>query len=677
METEKTKDRITALLAGIITGTIMILLPLLYYLFSYENITGELEAEAEINSRIITEIISKNPEMWEFEQTRLLEYLSRRPRHGHQETRRVVNRQNQRIAESADPLESPVIEKSRDLMDSGAVVGKIKISRSLRPLVNRTLLLALIVLPLGIGVFVLIRIVPIRSMYRAERRLRRSNELLRESEAKYRAVVENSLAGFYIIQDQGFRFISKRVCDIFGYTYDEMAVMDPVSMAHPDDREKIRENLQRRLTGKSDFVEYSFRAHRKDGRIITIKVSGGFLYYKGKPAAAGTILDVTREMSLESKLRQAQKMEAIGTLAGGIAHDFNNVLTIISGYAVLLKMATDSESPLRMYVDPILSSAEKGAGLTKSLLAFSRQQPVKLIPLDLNKSVKGSEEILRRLVTEEVELKTSLAPEKILIMADATQIEQILFNLVANGRDAMEKGGTLTIETGLVGLNEEFVQAHGYGVSGSYALLAVSDTGSGMDGVTRERIFDPFFTTKEFGKGTGLGLSTVYGIVKQHNGYINVSSEPGKGTIFRLYFPAVRTAPQEVDVAPRVIPGGTETILIAEDNDDVRRLVCSILSRHGYTVIEAMDGEDAIDKLKVHEEIDLVVLDSVMPKKSGREVCDEARILHPRIKVLFTSGYTSNAVPREGLREEKIDFISKPILPDEMLVKVREVLDRG
>jgi PAS domain S-box-containing protein len=675
---ERTTARITALLAGIVVGTIMILVPLLYFLLSYQNMAGSVEAEAELSSRIVGEIISKNPELWEFEQVRLLEYLSHRPRTFHAEIRRVLNRQNEVVAESADPLEPPLIERSFDLMDSGEVVGKILISRSLRPLLNKTALLALILFPIGAGVFIMLRIVPIRSIYRAERKLQRSNEAFQESEAKYRAVVENSLAGFYIIQDDRFRFANKRFCDIFGYTYDEVIdKLDPACVAHSEDREKVTENLRKRLAGESNFIEYSFRAARKDGAHITVKVMGGRVTFKGRSAATGTILDITKEVSLESRLRQAQKMEAVGTLAGGIAHDFNNVLTIILGYAALLRTATDSASPLRMYVDPILSSAEKAAGLTKSLLAFSRQEPVNLSPLDMNKSVRGAEEILRRLVTEDVELKTSLAPDKIIIMADPTQMEQILFNLAVNGRDAMNKGGVLTIQTKLVRLDEEFVKTHGYGAPGAYGVLSVSDTGSGMDDATREKIFDPFFTTKEVGKGTGLGLSTVYGIVKQHHGYINVYSEPGMGTVFRLYFPAVQEESVEEEVAtPAKTRKGSETILVAEDNDDVRRLVCNILSRQGYAVIEAVDGEDAIEKFRGHKGIDLIFLDSVMPRKNGRETWDEARAINPGIKVIFTSGYTRDVVLDKGIQDKEVDFISKPILPEELLVKVREVLDR-
>ena len=505
---------------------------------------------------------------------------------------------------------------------------------------------------------------------------KRTEEALQESEAKYRSVVENSLVGFYVIQDGLFRFVNKRFCEIFGYSYEEIVdKMDPVELVHYDDRNTVSENLRKRLEGEADFVEYSFRATRKDGVPVAVRVIGTSIMYDGRPAATGSLLDFTREETLESQLRQAQKMEALGTLAGGIAHDFNNILTVISGYGSLLTMTVDQESPLRTYVDPILASAERAANLTQSLLAFSRRQPIALAPVNINAIIKKTEKLLRRLLTEDVELVTALSSQEIIVMADTTQIEQILFNLAGNGRDAMQKGGTLTVATARVDLDQEFLAVHGYGEPGSYALLSVSDTGTGMDAATREKIFDPFFTTKETGKGTGLGLSTVYGIVRQHNGHINVYSEEGMGTTFHIYLPVVREVPVEKMAPVREIKGGSETILIAEDNDDVRRFMRSLLSRYGYSVVEALDGEDAINKFRNHGNIDILILDSVMPKRNGRETYDEIKAIDPRVRVIFTSGYTRDIVLDKGIEEREFNFVSKPIMPDEILAKVREVLD--
>jgi two-component system, cell cycle sensor histidine kinase and response regulator CckA len=500
---------------------------------------------------------------------------------------------------------------------------------------------------------------------------------LQESETKYRSVVENSLVGFYIVQDGLFRFVNKRFCEIFGYSYDETVDrLDPVVLAHPEDREKVKENLRKRIEGETDFIEYAFKTLRKDGGVITVKVIGTSISYNGRPAATGSLMDITREETLESQLRQAQKMEALGTLAGGIAHDFNNILTVISGYGSLLTMTIDEANPLRMYVDPILASSERAANLTQSLLAFSRRQPITLIPISINASIRKTEKLLRRLLTEDVELVVSLSPEEITVMADPTQIEQILFNLATNARDAMQKGGRLTIETTRVEVDQEFVTIHGCGEPGSYALLAVSDTGSGMNEATKEKIFDPFFTTKETGKGTGLGLSTVYGIVQQHNGHIAVYSEEGMGAAFHIYFRAVKKAVREEKAAFREVKGGNETILVAEDNEDVRRFLKSLLSKYGYAVVEAVDGEDALNKFKGHGKIDLMVLDSVMPKKNGRETYDEIHEIDPGARVIFMSGYTRDVVLDKGVEARKFDFVSKPIMPDEILVKIRKVLDR-
>jgi signal transduction histidine kinase/DNA-binding response OmpR family regulator len=376
------------------------------------------------------------------------------------------------------------------------------------------------------------------------------------------------------------------------------------------------------------------------------------------------------------KLHQAQKMEAIGTLAGGIAHDFNNILTALMGYGSLLQMGLDKDSPLRMYLDQILSSSEKAAQLTHGLLAFSRKQPITLKPMKLNNSIKSTEALLKRLLIEDIELRTNLTPDDTTIMGDATQIDQILFNLATNARDAMPKGGILTVETKRVELDREIEDVHGYGEPGTYALISISDNGIGMDSATREHVFDPFFTTKEVGKGTGLGLSTVYGIVRQHKGYIHVQSEPNMGTTIRIYLPAITvTMEKEEPVASPIIKGGGETVLIAEDNEGVRTLLRTILTKYGYTVIEALDGEDAIDKFNRHKKIDLLIIDTVMPKKNGRDVYDEIKKTYPQVKALFTSGYTKDVILDKGIKEEEFHFLQKPLAPDELLRKVRDVLD--
>ncbi len=386
------------------------------------------------------------------------------------------------------------------------------------------------------------------------------------------------------------------------------------------------------------------------------------------------VTDVTEFRCLETRLLQSQKMEAIGTLTGGIAHDFNNILTALVGYAALLKMRIN-DATLQTYVDQILSASKKATDLVQSLLAFSKQQAISLRPVSLHDIIKGTEKLLNRLLTEDISIRTVLAPNDITIMADVSQIDQILFNLATNARDAMPQGGSFTVETRMVELSDDFERFHGYGKAGRYAFLSVSDTGMGMDEATREKIFDPFFSTKATGKGTGLGLSTVYGIVLQHNGYITVYSEPNIGTTFHIYLPSASETSQEEHPAAVPSTGGDETILVVEDNEAVRRLICKILNEYGYTTIEAVDGLDAIQQFKTTDKIDLLILDSVMPNKNGREAYNEICKIKWDIRVIFTSGYTRDVFLDKGIEDEKFNFLQKPILPNVLLQKVRDVLD--
>jgi PAS domain S-box-containing protein len=500
---------------------------------------------------------------------------------------------------------------------------------------------------------------------------------LRKSEEKYRTVVENSLVAFYIIQNNRFVFVNGLFCKIFGYTYDEIVkTLAPADIMHPDERQWVEEGLEGRMKGETSIVEHECKGLRKDGKIITIKLLGGALSYNEGYAAFGTILDITNEKKLESQLRQSQKMEAIGTLTGGIAHDFNNILTVMTGYTNLIQTKMDKSHPLRSYVDQVLLASQKAADLTQGLLAFSRQQSVNLVPLDINNTIKAAEKLLRRLLTEDIEFRTSLTDDDMIVMADKSQMDQIIFNLVTNARDAMPKGGILTIETTMAVIDATFIKIHGFGLAGEYVQINISDTGEGMDETTQQKIFDPFFTTKEVGKGTGLGLATVYGIVKQNNGYITADSTLNQGTTLHVYLPVVKTMVDEGQDTATPITIGNETILVAEDNAEVRHFIREVLQQYGYTVREATDGEDAIERFKKHRDIDLVIIDSVMPKKNGLEAYGEIHSIDPRIKVLFTSGYTKDTVLDKGIEEKTFDFIAKPLSLNELLRKIRDVLDR-
>ncbi|MBP6941327.1 MAG: PAS domain S-box protein [Syntrophorhabdaceae bacterium] len=517
---------------------------------------------------------------------------------------------------------------------------------------------------------------------------KRIEEALQKSEERYRSIVENAIEGIFQTTPDG-RYISANpaLARMYGYDsprelIDSIADIEIDQYVNPLDR-----IMMKTLYEKYGYVEkYETQLYRKDKSRIWISMNaravrdadGVVLFYEG------TAEDITsrkkaeeEKRSLQSQLLQAQKMEAIGTLAGGVAHDFNNILTALIGYGNLLQMNIEKDNPLRVYVDQIIASSEKAANLIQSLLAFSRKQVIELRPYKVRTIITGIEKLLKRLLTEDIELKVMLSDKRSTIMADITQMDQVLMNLAANARDAMPGGGRLTIEATEVELDDAFITAHGYGHLGAHALISVSDTGTGMDEATKERIFNPFFTTKEVGKGTGLGLSTVYGIIKQHNGYIEVESEPGQGTTFRIYFPVVNAKEQTKESSLLTTRGGTETILVAEDNVAVRNLLREILTMSGYEVIEAVDGEDAVKKFIEHSDaIAAMIIDVVMPKKNGREVYEEIGKIRPGIKVIFTSGYTGDIVLDKGIRDDIVDFIKKPLLPDELLLKVREVLDR-
>ena len=386
--------------------------------------------------------------------------------------------------------------------------------------------------------------------------------------------------------------------------------------------------------------------------------------------------DVTHVVSLEKQVRTAQRMESVGTLAGGIAHDFNNVLTVIIGYGEMLKPRSANDPKAISDLDEVLRSAERASVLTRQLLTFARRQIVELGNLDLNRVIGGLEKLLRKVTRENIEVKTILAEGLPTIRADQGQVEQVLMNLSINARDAMPGGGQLVVETQEAWLDEEYVKQYPYMKAGRYAVLSVSDTGIGMDEGTRERIFEPFFTTKGPDKGTGLGLAVVYGIVKQHNGFIHVYSEPGKGTTFRIYFPAVDVSPDLKVVSARgIIRGGSETILLAEDNDSVRHLTEQTLISYGYRVLIACDGEEAVDIFRRHgKEIAMVVLDVVMPKKGGKQAYDEMIETIPGLKVLFLSGYSADAIHDSFVLHPGIPFLQKPFGPGALARKVREVL---
>ena len=510
-------------------------------------------------------------------------------------------------------------------------------------------------------------------------------EALRKSEKFVRDILETVDEGFIVI-DRDYRIISAN-----------KAYLDQVKMPLENVIGRHCYEISHHITvpchkvGEGCSVKHTFDTgephtklhihHDKENNPIYVETKS----YPLKDAsghiisAIEIINNTTGKKKLEDQLRHSQKMEAVGQLAGGVAHDFNNILTAITGYGSLMKMKMGEHDPLRNYLQQMLDASERAANLTRSLLAFSRKQVISPRPVNLNKIIKNVERLLQRLVSEDVEMKVILTSKDLTVMADSSQIEQILMNLVANASDAMLERGCLTISTEVDVLDHEFIRMNGFGKPGMYALFSVTDTGAGMDEKTKRKIFEPFFTTKQAGRGTGLGLSIAYGIVKQHDGYITCYSEPNMGTTFKIYLPMIKrkTAKKE-RAALHPVSSGTETILVSEDDAAVSKIMKEVLEQFGYTVIEAVDGEDAISKFKNNRDrVKLLILDVIMPKKNGKEVYEEIRKDRPDVKVIFSSGYMTDILQKKGALEGDLNFIPKPVSPTELLRKVRETLDKG
>jgi two-component system, cell cycle sensor histidine kinase and response regulator CckA len=452
-----------------------------------------------------------------------------------------------------------------------------------------------------------------------------------------------------------------------------------LDLIHADDRAAVQQAFERAAHEQSELA-HEFRAVWPDGSVRWIAGRARVLRDERNTAirVTGIAMDISERKSLEEQFRQAQKMEAIGQLAGGVAHDFNNLLTAIRGYADLLLESISHADHRHADLDEIVKAADRAASLTRQLLAFSRQQVLQPALLDVNVLVTDMSKMLRRLIGENIELATTLVPTGAPVYADAGQLEQILMNLVVNAREAMPNGGRLTIEIATVTLDDAYVMHHSVMRPGEFVMLAVSDNGIGMDAGTRRRIFEPFFTTKERGRGTGLGLATVYGIVKQSDGYIWVYSEPQRGTTFKVYLPRAESTDQ-VEARPekRKTPGGSETVLLVEDEDSVRFLSRKLLERAGYQVFDAANPQQAIDTFVQHRgTIDLLVTDVIMPGSSGPALYDHLSSLDSALRVLYMSGYTADAVAHHAAVVASAVFLQKPFTADTLLTKVREALDR-
>jgi len=501
---------------------------------------------------------------------------------------------------------------------------------------------------------------------------------LRASEERFRALVENSSDALLLIDGNGrITYLSPSSERHLGWRPDQMVHKSILDFLHPGDRERAGERLAESLANPGMSILEEARFHHADGswRIM----EGVAVNRLADPAVAGIVVnarDITERRRLEEQLRHSQKMEAIGQLAGGVAHDFNNLLTAILGYCHLMLDEIPDGDSLRDDLLEIEGAGNRAASLTRQLLAFSRRQMLQPQLVDINTLVKQLERLLRRLINEDVELVTALAPDLHRVTVDPASVEQILVNLALNARDAMPIGGRLTIETANVELDDTYAVTHVSMKPGPYVMLAVSDTGHGMDAETRARVFEPFFTTKEQGRGSGLGLATVYGIVKQSGGYIWVYSEPGHGTVFKAYLPQTAPASDAPGLPDDTTePVGWETVLLVEDEDLVRVLAREVLRRHQYNVLEAHHGVEALKVAEHHpHDIHLLVTDVVMPQMSGRELADRLAVVRPSMKRLFMSGYTDHALVHDQVTRG-FAFLQKPFTPDVFARKVRSILD--
>ena len=511
--------------------------------------------------------------------------------------------------------------------------------------------------------------------------LRRADAARLESEQRFRRMAEGMRDVFWQTDPAKNRilYVSPAYEQIWGRSCQSLldSPRQWLDAIHAEDRDRV---LHAALTRQaSGSYEEEYRIVRPDGVVRWIRDRASPLTdASGKIVSiAGMAEDITERRELEDQLRQAQKLEAIGSLAGGVAHDFNNLLSVILTYSELIGSGLAPDSPLLADLEQINGAGRRAADLTRQLLAFSRRQVLKPRVIDLNQIVGGMEKMLRRLLGEDVELTVLVPAAVAAVNVDPGQMEQVIMNLAVNARDAMPEGGKLTIEIARVDLDQAYASSHPNATAGPHVMLAVSDTGIGMDAATRARAFEPFFTTKEPGKGTGLGLSTVFGIVRQSAGTVWLYSEPGKGTTFKVYLPATgqpldSTAKRPPDLS---LLRGKETILLVEDEEGVRKVAHSILQRNGYRVIDAASGDDALLLWDQHADIDLLLTDVVMPRMRGGQLAERLQAMRPGLKVLYMSGYTDNAVVLHGVLHSDVAFVQKPITPAVLLTRVREVLD--
>jgi two-component system, cell cycle sensor histidine kinase and response regulator CckA len=509
---------------------------------------------------------------------------------------------------------------------------------------------------------------------------KKAQQALAESEERLRTIVELAPDGIFVLSEQGkVLLVNQAACDQLGYTRSQLLQLTIFDFIAP----RYAQRVANRLKGDVPSGSYDSAHMRSDGVEVPVELSVTRIVFRGNPAFLGITRDTSdrkraeeQREKLEQQLRQSHKMEAVGRLAGGIAHDFNNLLMVIQSYAEILQESLPARDIRRKNTQEIMKAADRAAGLTRQMLAFSRKQILSPVVLDLNSVIGETAKMLRRVIGEDIDFHVIPAESLWPIMADSDQIMQVVMNLCVNARDAMPQGGTLTVATGNVTVGEGDAVKPEYVLPGDYVTLSVTDTGAGIDKELQAQVFEPFYTTKEVGKGTGLGLSTVYGIVKQSGGYVWVDSELGQGACFTVYLPRIQQAVANVMSEEAETPSrGNETLLVAEDEEALREAVSDYLSSLGYTVLAAGSGLEALSAASQHEgHIDLLITDLVMPKMSGRELSQMLGTLRPDLKTIYMSGYSDDAILRHGVQEMGATFLQKPFSLGTIARKVRETL---
>ncbi len=518
--------------------------------------------------------------------------------------------------------------------------------------------------------------------------LKATQEALRVAQENFRSLVENASQGIVVVQDEKIRYANPKALSFFGATMDQVLEAHYLDFTHPEDRQLIAERYRRRAQGQWLEEKVQFKVISLSGEATWVEGHTTEISWDGKGAYLVYLQDLSQQKKIqeerekiEAQFLQAQKMEAVGRLAGGVAHDFNNMLSVVTGFAELGLREAQGNKAMERCLREIMRAAERSTSLVRQLMAFARKQIISPKPLDINITISSMLKMLRRLIGEDIDLVWVPGQDVWTVYMDPTQLDQILANLAVNARDAISGTGKVTIETQNIELDETYCREHPGFTPGEYVMLAFTDDGCGMDAETLRNVFEPFFTTKGVEKGTGLGLSTVWGIVKQNNGFINVYSEPGKGTTFRIYLPRYRGAEQYQllePMHPDALPKGIETVLLVEDDPSLVRVYQKFLKTLGYKVLAASSPQEAMDLAAAHqEEIQLLLTDVVMPQMSGKELWEILKKEKPELRCLFMSGYTANSIAHHGVLQEGVNFIEKPFSLNKLALKLREVIEKG